>query len=226
MPLSTTSFSQWLGIGYYNWWLVALCVTLVGIFLYGILQPRKKSEWRSAGAAQAWVIALYAEMYGTPLTAWLLMSWLGRPAVDAENHFNGHAWPLLLGIPESYVLMAQVICTVVGQLLILGGTILAVAGWRQLHRAARDGEMVTGGLYRWIRHPQYTGFFMFLIGSVINWPTLFTILTLPILSFVYWRLARQEEQDALQQFGNRYRHYMASTGRFLPVPLGGSSRVC
>ena len=65
-------------IGYFNWWLVGAYIVLLTIFLFGILRPRKKSEWKSAGAAQAWIIALYAEMYGTPLTAYLVMGWLGR----------------------------------------------------------------------------------------------------------------------------------------------------
>ena len=208
-------------IGYYNWWLVALCIALLALFLYGILQPRKKSEWRSAGAAQAWIIALYAEMYGTPLTAWLLMAWLGRPKADAENHFNGHAWPLVLGFPESWILPAQVICTVIGQLLIVSGAVLAIAGWRQLHAGVRRGELVTSGLYRYVRHPQYTGFFLFLIGSVINWPTILTVATFPLLCLVYWRLAFQEEQDALRHFGDEYRQYMLETGRFLPGWLRG-----
>ena len=76
--------------------------------------------------------------------------------------------------------------------------------------------MATTGLYRWIRHPQYTGFFLFLTGSMINWPTLITMLTLPVLCFIYWKLAVAEEADAITEFGDRYREYMKSTGRFLP----------
>ena len=96
------------------------------------------------------------------------------------------------------------------------GTVLAIAGWRQLHRAVRAGAMAQSGLYRYIRHPQYTGFFLFLLGSVINWPTIPTLVTLPILWFVYLRLARTEEHDALAQFGEKYRRYQSQTGRFIP----------
>jgi protein-S-isoprenylcysteine O-methyltransferase Ste14 len=208
--------SAWIQIGYFNWWLVAAYIVLVGIFLYGLLQPRRKSEWRSAGAAQAWVIALYAEMYGLPLTAYLAMGWLGRSRSDAETHMNGHLWPVFLGFEDTDLIYAQFWFTLIGQTMVLVGAILAIVGWRQLHRAAKQGEMATGGLYRFIRHPQYTGFFLFLIGSVINWPTLPTLLTLPLIAWVYWRLARQEEQDAIRQFGDAYRDYMKGTGRFLP----------
>lgn len=205
-----------LRIGYFNWWLVGVYILLLGIFLFGILRPRRKSEWKSAGAAQAWIIALYAEMYGTPLTAYLVMGWLGRSQQDAESHFNGHLWPVIFGADESRIVFAQFICTVVGQALILAGAILAIIGWRQLHAAVKAGSMATTGLYRYVRHPQYTGFFLFLLGSVINWPTLITVLTLPLLWFVYLRLAKLEEEDAIAKFGEPYRQYMAKTSRFVP----------
>lgn len=203
-------------IGYFNWFLVAAYIVLVAVFLYGILRPRRKSEWKSAGAAQAWVIALYAEMYGTPLTAYLVMGWLGRSARDAETHFNGHLWPLIFGVNSSYVEFAQFWSALIGEGLIVIGALLAVLGWRQLHNAVRNGELAQTGLYRYVRHPQYTGFFLFLLGSIINWPTLPTLLTLPILWFIYLRLAKAEERDAIEEFGDEYRDYMSRTGRFLP----------
>ena len=209
-------------IGYFNWWLVGAYVVLLAIFLFGILRPRRDSEWKSAGVAQAWIIALYAEMYGTPLTAYLVMGWLGRSQADAETHFNGHLWPVIFGADESSIVYAQFGCTVLGQALILIGGILAIVGWRQVHAAVKSESMVTSGLYRYVRHPQYTGFFLFLAGSVINWPTLITVVTLPILWFVYLRLARMEEADALAKFGDQYRTYMLKTGRFLPI-LGRAS---
>ena len=220
-PASNTPMIEYLQteifrIGYFNWWLVTGYILLVGVFIYGLLQPRRKSEWRSAGIAQAWVIALYAEMYGLPLTAYLCMGWLGRSKADAETHFNGHLWPMLLGVEGPTLIYAQFWCTVIGQGLILIGAILSIVGWRQLHKAVQAGEMASSGLYRWIRHPQYTGFFLFLIGSVINWPTLITVITMPILAFVYWRLALTEEKDSIELFGDQYREYMKSTGAFWP----------
>jgi steroid 5-alpha reductase family enzyme len=203
-------------IGYFNWWMVAAYILLLAAFLYGVLRPRQKSEWKSAGAAQAWVIALYAEMYGTPLTAYFVMGWMGRSQQDAERHFNGHLWPIVFGADPENVEYAQFLCTAIGEGLIVVGAVLAVIGWRQLHSAAKVGELAETGLYKYIRHPQYTGFFLFLLGSIINWPTIVTILTLPILWWVYLRLARSEEQDAIETHGDRYREYMSRTGRFVP----------
>ena len=203
-------------IGYFNWALVCAYVLLVGVFLFGLLRPRRKTEWQSAGVAQAWVIALYAEMYGVPLTAYVAMNFLGRTSADAEVHFNGHLWPVLMGFSGDDLVVAQFWFTVVGQFLILAGAILTIVGWRQIHAAVRENRMATTGLYRWIRHPQYTGFFLFLVGSMINWPTIATMLTLPILCYVYWRLAMAEERDAIESFGDRYLEYRKTTGRFLP----------
>ena len=210
------NFAEIFRVGYFNWWLVGAYILLLAVFLFGILRPRRKTEWKSAGVAQAWVVALYAEMYGVPLTAYLAMNILGRSNLEAEHHYNGHLWPLFFNLGEQTTIQAQFVCTVVGQATILIGALLAVFGWRQLHRAAKEGKLANSGLYKYIRHPQYTGFFLFLIGSMINWPTLITFVTLPILIVVYLRLAKAEEQDAIAEFGDLYRNYMAQTGRFFP----------
>jgi protein-S-isoprenylcysteine O-methyltransferase Ste14 len=204
-----TRFWEIFRIGYDNWWLVAIYVVLLGVFLYGILRPRTRAQWRSAGMAQAWVIALYAEMYGLPLTMYGLAAWTGQTEY-ATNHFRGHAWAYLFGWGDS----GAIVCDVVGQTLIAAGAILALVGWRQIYRGR--GELVQTGLYRRIRHPQYSGFFLFLIGSLINWPTLLTLGMFPLLCWTYYRLAREEEGDALRAFGEDYRQYQQVSGMFLP----------
>lgn len=199
-------------IGYYNWFLVGFYVLIVGLFIFGILRPRKKSEWRTAGIAQAWVIALYAEMYGLPLTMYLLAGFLGRGEKElTQNHFLGHLWPLLFGTDD---LKWLIVCDIVGNSLIVIGAVLAILGWRKVHGSR--GKLIDDGIYRTIRHPQYTGFYLFLIGSIVNWPTLITLCMLPVLLWLYYRLARMEEADAIAEFGETYREYMKRTGMFLP----------
>jgi methanethiol S-methyltransferase len=200
----------WWRIGYGNWVLAAGYVVLLSVFLYGLLRPRTKVAWRSAGVAQAFVIALYAEMYGLPLTMYVV-AWLTGRSQFVQDHFHGHAWAYLLGWGDT----GAIVLDIVGQLLIVAGAVLALVGWRQVHRAR--GQMVTQGLYRWMRHPQYSGFFLFLAGSLVNWPTLPTLLMFPALVAIYIRLARTEEEEALARFGEAYQSYRDSTPRFVPA---------
>jgi protein-S-isoprenylcysteine O-methyltransferase Ste14 len=196
-------------VDYFQWPLVIAYIALMGVFLYGILRPRRRVEWRSAGVAQAFVVALYAEMYGLPLTMYLL-AWITGRSAFVQDHFHGHAWAFLFGWGET----GAIVCDVVGQVLIAAGALLALAAWRQIHRG--QGRIITGGLYRFMRHPQYTGFLLFLMGSLINWPTLPTLLMLPLLVQVYYRLAQIEEAEAEATYGESYRGYRRRTGMFLP----------
>jgi protein-S-isoprenylcysteine O-methyltransferase Ste14 len=148
-------------------------------------------------------------MYGLPLTMYGLAAVTGQ-AEYTSNHFRGHAWAYLFGWGDT----GAIVTNVVGQLLIATGAVIALMGWRQIYRG--KGGLVATGLYRRIRHPQYTGFFLFLIGSVINWPTLITLVMFPLLCWTYYRLARMEEADALATFGDGYRAYQQRSGMFLP----------
>ena len=196
-------------IGYGRWGLVVFYLILVGLFVYGILRPRTRVEWRSMGLAQAFVVALYAEMYGLPLTLYGV-AWLTGQSEYVSDHFHGHAWPYLFGWGD----WGAVIFDVVGQALILVGAGIALLGWRTLYRH-RDG-VALGGVYRWVRHPQYLGFVLFLTGSVVNWPTLPTLLMYPVLVATYYRLARAEEQEMRERASDAYGQYAASTGFLIP----------
>jgi methanethiol S-methyltransferase len=201
---------SWWRIGYGNWVLAGGYAVLLSVFVYGLLRPRTKVAWRSAGAAQAFVIALYAEMYGLPLTMYVV-AWLTGRSQFVQDHFYGHAWAYLFGWGDT----GAIVLDIVGQMLIVAGAVLALAGWRQVHRA--QGQMVTQGLYRWMRHPQYSGFFLFLAGSLVNWPTLPTLLMFPALVVIYFRLARTEEEEALARFGEAYQLYREATPMFVPA---------
>ena len=204
-------------IDYYNWPLVVFYLVLLSIFLFGVLRPRSKLEWRSAGVAQAFIIALYAEMYGLPLTMYGL-AWATGKTEFAQDHFHGHAWAYLLGLGDQ----GAIVFDLMGQTLIVIGVALAMIGWRQVHRA--KGGIVREGLYRRIRHPQYTGFFLFLTGSLLNWPTLPTLIMFPLLLWTYYRLAKSEERDAQAAYGDAYDNYRISTGMFLPKWQRAASR--
>jgi methanethiol S-methyltransferase len=66
------------------------------------------------------------------------------------------------------------------------------------------------------RHPQYVGFILVMLGFLVQWPTLLTLGMFPVLVFMYVRLARAEEREALTSFGDAYRDCMGKVPGFLP----------
>jgi protein-S-isoprenylcysteine O-methyltransferase Ste14 len=73
------------------------------------------------------------------------------------------------------------------------------------------------GIYARIRHPQYVGFILVMLGFLLQWPTLLTLAMFPVLVVMYIRLARHEEKEALASFGEVYRDYMARVPGFIQI---------
>lgn len=197
----------------YGWWgATILNILLFGGFVVSFLSPTRRREWRSLGVFVAFIVALFAEMYGFPLTIYLLTSLLGGvvPFVDPFRHLNGHLWVSLFGGPDW---LKQVVCQM-GNVAMLGGLVLMGIGWRRIHRA--QGGLVTDSVYRAMRHPQYSGLILITTGMLIQWPTLPTVLMWPVLVLAYYRLARREEAMLLSHFGDTYRQYMAHVPAFVP----------
>ena len=197
----------------YGMWVVA--AFNVGIFLYFILsflKPRGSQEWRSMGVVSAFLVALFAEMYGFPLTIYLLTGWLGDayPVLQPFGHKFGHLWVVVLGGST----LAWVIVMALSLVLMIMGYTLLSKGWTQIH-AARGG-LVTDGIYGYVRHPQYTGLFLIIVGFLVQWPTLLTVLMAPILLFAYVHLARVEERRAEAEFAEAYNNYVHKTPAFAP----------
>jgi protein-S-isoprenylcysteine O-methyltransferase Ste14 len=208
--------------GYGFWSLVVFNAAFFVIFVLSFLTPLRRRDWRSFGVYSAFIVALFTEMYGFPLTIYILTSILGSryPALNPFSHASGHLWVTLLGGGAAMMTVIHV----VSNLLMFGALVIIARGWRQVHRA--QGGLVTDGLYAWIRHPQYSGLFLITIGLLIQWPTVVTLLTWPILLLMYGRLAHREEADMERQFGDAYRAYAARVPRFVPrLRPGGSSGV-
>lgn len=206
---------EWLGSQYdYGlWWAVLLNVLLFGSFVLAFLAPQRRAEWRSLSVLSAFLVALFTEMYGFPLTIYILSSVLGYrlPTPNPFNHLSGHLWATLLGAPN----WAKLLICQIGSLIMIAGLIIMGKAWKQLHRA--KGELVTDGLYGLMRHPQYFGLSLFVGGLLIQWPTLITLLMGPILWVMYYRLARREEEELEKRFGDRYRRYREVTPALLPA---------
>ncbi len=198
--------------GYGFWSLVVLNAAIFILFALSFLAPLRRREWRSFGVFSAFVVALFTEMYGFPLTIYALTAVLGSryPALNPFSHASGHLWITLLG---GGAWMSAVI-HLVSNGFMLAGLLLMGAGWRRIHRAR--GELVTDGVYAWVRHPQYAGLFLITVGMLVQWPTIITALTWPLLMVVYYRLARREEREAEVLFGEAYTRYKESVTMFIP----------
>lgn len=201
--------------GYGLWLLVLINSVVFIVFAFSFARPRTGRDWRSFGAFSAFLVALFTEMYGFPLTIYLLSGWLqGRdPGSDLYSHDAGHLWETVFGWggdPHTNPLH------VLSYLLIGGGFILLAKAWPVLFRAQQAGALATTGLYAAIRHPQYVGFVLIMLGFFVQWPTVVTAVMLPILVTMYYRLATREEAEARSAFGDHYDAYADATPAFFP----------
>jgi len=197
------------------WSLVVINSLVFIIFAFSFTKPRTNRDWRSFSAFSAFIVALFVEMYGFPLTIYLLSGWLVRkyPGVDFFSHDAGHLWNTLVGWkmnPHFDPLH------ILSNILILCGFILLSAAWKVLYEAQRTRTLAVSGPYSYVRHPQYGGFILIMLGFLLQWPTLVTLIMFPILVTMYVRLARKEEKEVAEEFGDQYRRYAARTPAFLP----------
>jgi protein-S-isoprenylcysteine O-methyltransferase Ste14 len=197
------------------WLLVVVNSAIFILFAYSFTRFKTKRDWKSFGAFSAFVVAYFTEMYGFPLTIYLLSGWLANyyPGINLYSHDSGHLLHTLLGLkgdPHFDLLH------ILSNISILGGLYLIYSGWSTLYAAQKSNQLATTGLYAYVRHPQYDGFILVMIGFLLQWPTLITLIMFPILVYVYVRLARREERETLAEFGDAYQRYAEKTPAFLP----------
>lgn len=191
------------------WGLALIIIVIASWFLYRYLAPKTWKEWASAGVVQAFIIALYAEMYGFPLTIYLLVRFFG---LDQTN-LNASLWSTLLDMGETGMMIAMIL----GYALLFIGIGIFMEGWRELHRAREENRLVTDRLYGLVRHPQYTGLFIALFGEgIVHWPTIFSVALFPVIVLAYYLLARGEERKVEEEFGEEYRAYRQRVPMFIP----------
>jgi len=197
------------------WTLVAVNSLVFIIFAFSFFKPRTTRDWRSFGAFSAFLVALFTEMYGFPLTIYLLSGWLQSrfPEIDWFAHDAGHLPEMLFGWranphfgPFHLLSMA----------FLAGGFWLLAAAWRVLYAAQTAGTLARTGPYAHVRHPQYVAFVLIMFGFLLQWPTILTLVMFPVLVYMYVQLARREEREVAREFGEEYRLYVARTPAFVP----------
>jgi len=192
-------------------WALTLIMIVIGTWIViKYLAPKSWKEWRNIGVIQAFIIALYVEMYGFPLTIYLLTNFLGLNI--PWLHIKGHLWTALFDMGET----ATMIEMFMGLGIVLMGISLIVRGWQLVYSAQQEDKLVTEGIYSYVRHPQYTGIFLALFGQLIHWPTLPTLVLFPFIVWMYYHLAKKEEKAMLDKFVREYETYMQHVPMYFP----------
>ena len=203
-------FEDWYG----NWADALLVSAVFLIFVLGLAWPRGRAQWRNAGMVSAFLISLFVEMFGLPLTLFVLAPVLEVPVLAfglRESHLLALALALAGVVPLGWGV--YLVMTVSLVLIAIGMTLLAL-GWAQVFGARH--ELMTRGVYSILRHPQYLGLILIIVAFNVQWPTLLTLLMAPLLVVAYVRQARREDAELAARFGEAFARYAARVPAFFP----------
>lgn len=168
-------------------WHIVLINILIFISFLIPLSFRRKINWKEYGLVSAFFISLFVEMYGIPLTIMFASKSINSPNVGFANVVYEFEF---LGAR-----IAMDMAMLYASVLIVIGTIFIIVGWVTLYRKIKKEELVTTGIYSYSRHPQYFGFILIIIGWLVGWPTILTVIFSLILIYKYVKVCKVEEKE-------------------------------
>lgn len=194
--------------GWDNWGFAIVNMVFFGVFVL-FTQFRKKLARLPSSVYLAFIVALYAEMYGFPLTLYLF-TWI----FGISNVYTlGHLFAGVIG-ENLFAFLFHIILLPLSNIIMLIGIILIIFGWRQIFTA--KGKLVTTGIYSHVRNPQYLGMLLLTLGMNVQWLTILSLLLWPLLVILYYRLAREEAKEMEEKFGEKFRKYEQNVPLFIP----------
>jgi protein-S-isoprenylcysteine O-methyltransferase Ste14 len=194
--------------------LALYCLFFMLFFLKGI---QGKGKWRQRGMITGFIVALFTEMWGFPLSLFVISVLAGDGGLpyQFDNLWYFFTQPRIPGdVAFTNMPLAFFAEYAVARGITLLSILPIIYGWFTLKRNLDKG-LVRIGPYVYSRNPQYIGFILFIVGMVLYWPTLITIPMGCVLSVAYIKLALKEENELKQRFKGTYQAYFQEVPRFV-----------
>ncbi|MBM3891439.1 MAG: isoprenylcysteine carboxylmethyltransferase family protein, partial [Verrucomicrobia bacterium] len=168
-------------------------------------------RWRRAGQVLLKVVGFFVIL--EPI--WMLLPFAGFLygsvlRIETLARYPATAW------------LTHFVCPVLsfgwtGPILVVVGSVIFLVGASQIYWAKfRRSGLVTRGLYRFVRHPQYVALTLFGVGILLTWGRAIMFIAFFAMMFLYYYLARSEERNCLRLFGEAYERYRQRTSFILP----------